>query len=111
MFWVASAPLSGDGTVNVSPKGAFLSLCFRPETDQSTRIGHDVFHLVSPTQAWYLDITGSGNETISHLNEPGNGRLTISAFPPIPLFLLTSPSPSSSVQRLHWPSSYPPSLG
>ncbi|GAA5933614.1 hypothetical protein JCM10213_008547 [Rhodosporidiobolus nylandii] len=58
MFWVASAPLSGDGTVNVSPKG------------------HDSFHLASPTTAWYLDITGSGNETLSHVLEPGNGRLT-----------------------------------
>ncbi|GAA5825999.1 hypothetical protein JCM11251_000085 [Rhodosporidiobolus azoricus] len=59
MFWVASAPLTGDGTVNVSPKG------------------HDCFHLVSPREAWYLDISGSGQETISHMYEPGNGRLTI----------------------------------
>ncbi|GAA6006901.1 hypothetical protein JCM10207_009132 [Rhodosporidiobolus poonsookiae] len=59
IFFVATAPLSGSGTVNVSPKG------------------HDVFHLVSPREAWYLDITGSGNETISHLREPGNGRITI----------------------------------
>ncbi|GAA5903579.1 hypothetical protein JCM6882_002991 [Rhodosporidiobolus microsporus] len=59
MFWVATAPLAGDGTVNVSPKG------------------HDCFHLVSPREAWYLDISGSGQETISHMYEPGNGRLTI----------------------------------
>ncbi|GAA6048714.1 hypothetical protein JCM3770_003924 [Rhodotorula araucariae] len=59
MFWVATAPLAGSGTVNVSPKG------------------YDCFTVVSPTAVWYLDCSGSGNETISHLREPGNGRLTI----------------------------------
>lgn len=58
MFHVASAPLNG-GHVNVSPKG--LS-CFK---------------LVSRKACWYLDLTGSGNETISHMYEPGNGRITI----------------------------------
>lgn len=41
--------------------------------------GYECFNIVSPTAVWYLDCTGSGNETISHLREPGNGRLTISA--------------------------------
>ncbi|KPV72972.1 uncharacterized protein RHOBADRAFT_38639 [Rhodotorula graminis WP1] len=59
IFWVATAPLAATGTVNVSPKG------------------YDSFNIVSPTAVWYLDCTGSGNETISHLREPGNGRLTI----------------------------------
>lgn len=31
-----------------------------------------------PRSAWYLDLTGSGNETISHMQE--NGRITISQF-------------------------------
>ncbi|KAL8287293.1 hypothetical protein RQP46_003745 [Phenoliferia psychrophenolica] len=35
----------------------------------------NTFHICSPTTAWYLDLTGSGNETISHLTE--NGRITI----------------------------------
>lgn len=26
---------------------------------------------------WYMDLTGSGNETLSHLHEPDNGRITI----------------------------------
>lgn len=60
MFFVATAPLSGTGHVNVSPKGY-----------------SGTFNLVSPTQCWYLDLTGSGNETISHAYEKGNGRITI----------------------------------
>ena len=44
--------------------------------------GYDCFNIVSPSAVWYLDCTGSGNETISHLREPGNGRLTISASAP-----------------------------
>ncbi|KAF8223592.1 hypothetical protein L208DRAFT_1381404 [Tricholoma matsutake] len=58
MFWVASAPLSSTGFVNVSPKGVEGS-----------------FHLVSPTQVWFEDLTGSGVETIAHLRE--NGRITV----------------------------------
>ncbi|KAJ7143790.1 hypothetical protein C8R44DRAFT_827369 [Mycena epipterygia] len=58
VFWVATAPLSGDGHVNVSPKG-----------------GEGMFHIVNPRQVWYEDLTGSGVETISHLRE--NGRITV----------------------------------
>ncbi|KDQ59409.1 hypothetical protein JAAARDRAFT_127292 [Jaapia argillacea MUCL 33604] len=58
MFWVATAPLSGDGHVNVSPKGV-----------------EGTFHVVDGNRVWYEDLTGSGNETISHLRE--NGRVTI----------------------------------
>lgn len=43
MFWVASAPLSGDGHVNISPKGV-----------------RGTFHYVSPTRVWYQDLSGSG---------------------------------------------------
>ncbi|KAF7973125.1 hypothetical protein HWV62_16162 [Athelia sp. TMB] len=107
MFWVATAPLGGDGHVNVSPKGV-----------------RGCFHYVSPTKVWYQDLSGSGtsllrspslplpdpasvaaprnasschlslkmgfgatynmaeigytgNETISHLREPGNSRITV----------------------------------
>ena len=59
MFWVATAPLSGAGHVNVSPKGG------------------KYFGITSPTQFYYLDLTGSGSETLAHLHEPGNGRITI----------------------------------
>ncbi|KAI0812688.1 hypothetical protein BC629DRAFT_1474848 [Irpex lacteus] len=58
LFHVASAPLNG-GHVNVSPKG------------------YQTFKLVNKKACWYLDLSGSGNETISHIYEPGNGRVTI----------------------------------
>jgi predicted pyridoxine 5'-phosphate oxidase superfamily flavin-nucleotide-binding protein len=58
MFFVATAPLAADGTVNVSPKGY-----------------RDTFAVLDDTTVAYLDLTGSGAETIAHLRE--NGRLTI----------------------------------
>ncbi|VDB85091.1 unnamed protein product [Peniophora sp. CBMAI 1063] len=57
-FWVATAPLDGEGHVNVSPKGV-----------------EGTFHIVDKNRVWYEDLTGSGAETISHLRE--NGRITI----------------------------------
>lgn len=57
MFFVASAPLSTDGHVNLSPKG------------------YDCFRILSDMQVAYIDGTGSGNETSAHLME--NGRITI----------------------------------
>jgi hypothetical protein len=56
MFFVASAPLSATGHVNISPKGL------------------DCFRILSPHRVAYLDLTGSGNETSAHLRE--NGRIT-----------------------------------
>jgi hypothetical protein len=63
MFFVATAPLQRDGHVNVSPKGPIGSL----------RIIDD--HTVA-----YLDITGSGAETIAHLRENGRIVLMLCAF-------------------------------
>jgi hypothetical protein len=57
MFFVASAPLSESGHVNISPKG------------------QDSFRILSETQVAYMDLTGSGNETSAHTTE--NGRITI----------------------------------
>ena len=57
LFFVASAPLSADGHVNLSPKG------------------HDCLRVLSSTQVAYLDRTGSGNETSAHVLE--NGRITL----------------------------------
>ncbi|MES2178631.1 MAG: pyridoxamine 5'-phosphate oxidase family protein [Gemmatimonadota bacterium] len=57
IFFVASAPLSGDGHVNLSPKGL------------------DCLRVLSPNRVAYLDLTGSGNETSAHLSE--NGRITL----------------------------------
>lgn len=56
MFFVASAPLSGTGHVNVSPKGL------------------DCLRILSPSSVAYLDLTGSGNETAAHVCE--NSRIT-----------------------------------
>lgn len=58
LFFVASAPLAGDGRVNVSPKGPIGTLCVLDE-----------HHLA------YLDLIGSGAETIAHVRE--NGRILI----------------------------------
>ena len=57
MFFVATAPSGDDGHVNLSPKGlAGLAI-------------------LGPRRVAYLDLTGSGIETIAHVRE--NGRVTI----------------------------------
>lgn len=56
VFFVATAPIDG-GHVNVSPKGL------------------DTFAVLDPNTVAYLDLTGSGVETVAHLRE--NGRITI----------------------------------
>jgi hypothetical protein len=58
LFFVGTAPLADDGHVNVSPKGPIGSL----------RVLDD--HTVA-----YLDVIGSGAETIAHLRE--NGRIVV----------------------------------
>jgi Pyridoxamine 5'-phosphate oxidase len=58
MFFVASAPLAGDGHVNVSPKGPGGTL-----------------RVLGPRRVAYLDYVGSGAETIAHLRE--NGRIVV----------------------------------
>ena len=55
VFFVATAPTDG-GHVNLSPKGL------------------DTFAVLDPNTVAYLDLTGSGVETIAHLRE--NGRIT-----------------------------------
>lgn len=51
LFFVASAPLAADGLVNLSPKGL------------------DSFRILGPLEVAYLDLTGSGIETLAHLRE------------------------------------------
>jgi hypothetical protein len=58
MYFVASAPNGPDGHVNVSPKGYA-----------------DTFAVLGDTTVAYLDLDGSGVETIAHLRQ--NGRITI----------------------------------
>lgn len=43
----------------------------------SARKGGEYFGVIDNKTFWYMDLTGSGNETLSHLHEPGNGRVTI----------------------------------
>ena len=73
VFFVATAPLDGDGLVNVSPKG---------ETG--------TFRVVDRHTFAYLDLTGSGVETIAHLRE--NGRICV---------MLCSFAGKPTIVRLH----------
>jgi hypothetical protein len=57
LFFVATASLSREGSVNLSPKGL------------------DSFVILDPHSVAYLDLVGSGAETVAHLRE--NGRITI----------------------------------
>ncbi|CAM02418.1 hypothetical protein SACE_3140 [Saccharopolyspora erythraea NRRL 2338] len=58
VFFVASAPLSGSGHVNISPKGRAGSLAVLGEDELA-----------------YLDFGGSHAETLAHLRE--NGRIAL----------------------------------
>ncbi|MET8815640.1 pyridoxamine 5'-phosphate oxidase family protein [Streptomyces sp. NPDC004549] len=58
LFFTATAPLAGDGTVNLSPKGLRGS-----------------FVVLDDLTVAYLDFAGSNAETVAHLRE--NGRITL----------------------------------
>jgi len=58
MFFVATAPLTPDGHINLSPKGLA-----------------GTFAIVDERTIAYLDLTGSGVETIAHLRE--NARICV----------------------------------
>ncbi|MFJ7015171.1 pyridoxamine 5'-phosphate oxidase family protein [Streptomyces albogriseolus] len=58
VFFTATAPLSADGTVNLSPKGLKGS-----------------FAVLDDLTVAYLDFAGSNAETVAHLRE--NGRITL----------------------------------
>ena len=53
MFWVASAPLSPDGHVNISPKAI-----------------EDTFHVVNSRRVWYEDLSGTGMCHVGALESP-----------------------------------------
>src|SRR6516162_6484005 len=57
VFFVATAPLASGGNLNLSPKGL------------------DTFRILGPRTVAYLDVIGSGVETIAHLKE--NGRIVL----------------------------------
>lgn len=73
VFFVATAPLAGDGRVNLSPKGV-----------------EGTFAVLDEHTVAYLDITASGAETIAHVRE--NGRITV---------MFCSFDPQPKVLRLH----------
>jgi hypothetical protein len=58
VFFVATAPNDDAGHVNLSPKGAM-----------------DTFRILGPRTVAYIDMVGSGIETVSHLQE--NGRIVV----------------------------------
>jgi hypothetical protein len=58
LFFVGTAPLAADGHVNVSPKGPIGTL-----------------RVLGPHRVAYLDVSGSGAETVAHLRE--NGRIVV----------------------------------
>jgi Pyridoxamine 5'-phosphate oxidase len=57
LFFVATAPSGDGGHVNVSPKGL------------------DTFRVLDAKTVAYLDLTGSGIETVAHVRQ--NGRITL----------------------------------
>jgi hypothetical protein len=61
VFFVGTAPRGGDGHVNVSPKGL------------------DGFTVLEGRTVAYVDLTGSGIETIAHLRD--NGRVSSASVP------------------------------
>jgi hypothetical protein len=72
MFFVASAALARDGLLNCSPKGL------------------DSLRILGPREVAYLDLTGSGIETVAHVRE--NGRL---------VFLFCAFEGAPRIVRLH----------
>jgi hypothetical protein len=57
LWFVATAPLAADGRVNVSPRGL------------------DTFSVLGRHRVGWVDLTGSGVETLAHLRE--NGRVCV----------------------------------
>ncbi|MBI4675132.1 MAG: pyridoxamine 5'-phosphate oxidase family protein [Chloroflexi bacterium] len=72
IFFVSTAPLSADGLVNCSSKG------------------YDCFRILNEREVAYLDLTGSGIETVAHVQE--NGRI---------VFMFCSFDQTPRIVRLH----------
>jgi hypothetical protein len=73
MFFVGTAPSGSDGLVNISPKGY-----------------RDCFAVLDEHSVAYLDLSGSGAETIAHLKQ--NGRIVV---------MFCSFTRNSRILRLH----------
>lgn len=66
MFFVATAPSDPETHVNVSPRGL------------------DTFRVLGPNRVAWLDLTGSGVETIAHLKADGRITVMFCAFEGLP---------------------------
>lgn len=58
VYFIGTAPAALDGHINVSPKG-----------------GRHTFRVIDERSVAYLDLTGSGAESIAHIRE--NGRIVV----------------------------------
>jgi len=67
IFFVGTAPLSANGHMNISPKGM------------------DSLRVLDTRTVAYLDVSGSGVETIAHLKENGRMVMMFCAFDGTPL--------------------------
>lgn len=93
MFFVATAPLAAHGHLNLSPKGL------------------DSFRILGPRQVAYLDVTGSGVETVAHLKENGRIVFMFCAFQGPPKILrlhghgrvLEPATPEFQAMAMHFP--------
>jgi hypothetical protein len=69
VFFVSTAPDAPNGHLNVSPKGL------------------DTFRILGPNCVAYLDLTGSGIETVAHLRQNGRIAIMFCAFEGRPLIV------------------------
>ena len=69
MFFIATAPSSAQGLINLSPKGL------------------DSLRITGPKSVAYLDLAGSGIETVAHLKDDGRFVLLFCSFEGKPLIL------------------------
>lgn len=65
VFFVATAPLSADGHINVSPKGH----------------SSQTFSIINDNKVAFLDMTGSGIETVSHVKVCGQPLTAVAQCP------------------------------
>lgn len=93
IFFVATAPLDPQGYVNLSPKGL------------------DTLRILGPQTVAYIDLTGSGVETVAHLKENGRIVLMFCAFEGPPKILrlrgrgraIEPPDPEFARLQTHFP--------
>lgn len=95
LFFVATAPKSG--RINLSPKGL------------------ESFFIKDESKVYWLNLTGSGNETEAHLSEDNRMTIMFNSFDETPLILrLYGTANSIKINDKHWSeliSNFPPHPG